>query len=117
LDLFDHSFFRIAFIEACTMDPQQKLLLEVGYDAFYAAGYTKSQLSGFTSAVYVGCGGPVFGLTAVQDSSPTDATGVSSAIFANQALYFLGLGGVSASIGVVCFVGSVSCRMACGDLQ
>ena len=39
---FDHAFFGISPREAVNMDPQQRILLEVAYEAMDASGYMKS---------------------------------------------------------------------------
>jgi aryl carrier-like protein len=41
VEMFDASFFGVSPPEAKTMDPQQRMLLEVSYDAFYSAGEDK----------------------------------------------------------------------------
>ena len=52
--LFDFGFFGIARAEAAHMDPKQRLLLEVGYSAFHAAGLGKPELLGSDTGVFVG---------------------------------------------------------------
>lgn len=52
---FDPSFFGISPLEATTMDPQQRKLLEVVYECFESAGKSLRDLSGSDTACYVGC--------------------------------------------------------------
>jgi acyl transferase domain-containing protein len=52
--LFDHRLFRIAHFEAVFMHPQQRVSLEVCYQALQRAGYNQSSLTGSSTAVYVG---------------------------------------------------------------
>ncbi|KAI0973631.1 polyketide synthase [Xylaria arbuscula] len=52
--LFDHAFFGIGSAEVETMDPSQRKLLEVVYEAFENAGETWDTFSGSTTGVYVG---------------------------------------------------------------
>ena len=52
---FDPSFFGINPLEAASMDPQQRKLLEVTYECFESAGVTLDELSGSQTATYVGC--------------------------------------------------------------
>lgn len=52
--LFDHTFFGITASEVLSMDPSQRKLLEVTYDAFDSAGHSMEKVSGSRTAVYVG---------------------------------------------------------------
>ena len=51
---FDPSFFGINPLEAASMDPQQRKLLEVVYEALESAGATLKHVSGSQTACYVG---------------------------------------------------------------
>jgi acyl transferase domain-containing protein len=51
---FDPSFFGINPLEAASMDPQQRKLLEVVYESFESAGATLDDLSGSNTACFVG---------------------------------------------------------------
>lgn len=51
---FDHQFFSIPTEQAEAIDPQQRMLLEVTYEAVESAGYTVEALHGSDTAVYVG---------------------------------------------------------------
>ena len=56
LDAFDHRFFGISGREATSMDPQQRLCLQVAYEAMESSGYfgLKSSCSG-SPTTNVGC--------------------------------------------------------------
>ncbi|WEG19168.1 SDR family NAD(P)-dependent oxidoreductase (plasmid) [Alkalihalophilus pseudofirmus] len=54
IDKFDHEFFKIAPLEAQVMDPIQRILLETIYNAFDDAGYTKEELKGTKTGIYIG---------------------------------------------------------------
>src|SRR3989338_5677762 len=54
VDLFDADFFGVAPREALFMDPQQGLLLELGWKAFEDTGYAISSLQGSNTGVFVG---------------------------------------------------------------
>ena len=57
LESFRASTFGIADAEASRMDPSQRLLLDVSYDALVDAGYEKEQLRGKRVGVFVGASG------------------------------------------------------------
>lgn len=52
--LFDHSFFGMTALEVETMDPSQRKLLEVAYEAIENAGETWDSISGTRTGVFVG---------------------------------------------------------------
>ncbi|MFD3221892.1 beta-ketoacyl synthase N-terminal-like domain-containing protein, partial [Staphylococcus saprophyticus] len=54
IENFDYEFFNLTLPEAQVMDPQQRILLEVAYEAFYNAGYKKQELLGSNTAIYIG---------------------------------------------------------------
>jgi len=51
---FDHNFFGINGTEALAIDPAQRKLLEVTFEAFESAGETLENLSGSRTGVFVG---------------------------------------------------------------
>ncbi|CAE8587113.1 unnamed protein product, partial [Polarella glacialis] len=56
VDLFDSKFFSLAAHESKNLDPHCRMLLEVGYGALAAMGFTKKSLLMAHGGVYVGCG-------------------------------------------------------------
>jgi acyl transferase domain-containing protein len=69
IDLFDNRCFGISTTEASAMDPQQMCILEVGYEAYMRASYTKQALVAMPAGVFVGCGGNSKGACADAASS------------------------------------------------
>ena len=51
IDLFDAEFFGISPREAASMDPQQRVMLEGGYEALHASGHDKMTLNGSGTGV------------------------------------------------------------------
>jgi len=88
-DKFDAGFFGISPREAARMDPQQRILLEVVYEAIEDAGETLERLSGSKTGVFVGISTNDFNqiLSARDDRDAIDAhnaTGTSASIAANR---------------------------------
>lgn len=54
-DLFDPEFFGISDVEARSIDPQQRQVLEVSYEALAFAGHSKPSLRKSDIGVFVGC--------------------------------------------------------------
>lgn len=54
VDRFDHAFFHIPRAEAVSIDPQQRHLLEVAYEAVESAGITLEDVMGCDTAVFAG---------------------------------------------------------------
>ena len=54
IDRFDAAFFGISPREASRMDPQQRIMLEVAWEAFESAGQTRDGLAGSATGVFVG---------------------------------------------------------------
>ena len=51
---FNAKFFRINPTQAHAMDPQQRMLFEVSYEAIIDAGYNPTELRGTQTGVFVG---------------------------------------------------------------
>lgn len=54
IDKFDNAFFYITPMEAVAMDPQQRMLLEIAYEAVESAGITLDDFAGTDTAVFAG---------------------------------------------------------------
>lgn len=94
--LFDHSFFGITGREVETMDPSQRKVLEVVYEAFENAGETFESIAGSRTGVFVGNFAFDHLLTQSRDwesPRPYAATGVDTCILANRVSYIFNLHG------------------------
>ena len=113
--VFDASFFNITPKEAEAIDPQQKILLEVVYEAMETAGFSLQQYSGKKVAVFVGTMTADYdGLTQKdeQTSSQYCATGTSRAIISNRISYFFNWQGASMTIDTACSSSLVAIHQA-----
>lgn len=94
--LFDHSFFGITPVEAMTMDPAQRKLLEVTYEAFENAGESWDHFSGSNTGVFVGNFNYDHQLMQVRDADhplPYVTTGGGITILSNRINYVFNLHG------------------------
>ena len=117
---FDPQFFDISPREALTMDPQQRLFLEVAWEAFEEAGYPLGKLAKSDTGVFVGSSYNGYyqriepALTA-QDH--TAGIGNQNAIIANRISFFFNLRGPSVLVDTMCSSSLVAVHTACQSLR
>lgn len=120
-EMFDPAFFGIAPVEAVGMDPQQRMLLEVSWEALEDAGIVPATLNGSRTGVYVGmCNGDYAQLGLNRPAEELDAyfaQGASHAVAAGRISYFLGLRGPSLAIDTACSASLVAVHEACQSLR
>ena len=113
--VFDASFFNITPKEAEAIDPQQKMLLEVVYEAMESAGIPIQDFAGKKVSCFIGSMTADFdGLTQKdeQTSSQYCATGTSRAIISNRISYFFDWKGPSMTIDTACSSSLVAIHQA-----
>jgi polyketide synthase 13 len=102
---FDSEFFAVAKTEADNIDPQQRMALELTWEALEHARIPASSLRGEAVGVYVGFTNNDYGFLAISDPTvahPYAITGNSTAIIANRVSYFFDFRGPSMSIDTAC---------------
>ncbi|CAI6241465.1 unnamed protein product [Periconia digitata] len=119
-DRFDHGFFRISPREAMNMDPQQRVLLEVAYQALDSSGYLRNHSR--ESADDVGCFiGASFveylDNTAVHAPTAFTSTGTIRAFLSGKISYQFGWHGPSEVIDTACSSSLVAINRACKAIQ
>lgn len=105
LELFDPLFFGISPIEAKSVDPQMRLLLETTWEAIEDAGLTMDQLNGSNTGVYIGLAGTEYQFRATADVGTIDAytgLGTSHSTIVGRISYWLGLNGPSIPVDTAC---------------
>ncbi|MGZ7442131.1 SDR family NAD(P)-dependent oxidoreductase [Paenibacillus sp. TH7-28] len=121
VDAFDPAFFGISDEEAKYMDPQQRLFLEVVWEAIEDAGYGNRQLSGTKTGVYLGVStndyGHVIASGANGEFSPHAGTGNSFSVAANRVSYLLNLKGPSMAVDTACSSSLMAVHLACQALK
>ncbi|MGD9824694.1 amino acid adenylation domain-containing protein, partial [Desulfobacter sp.] len=120
IDQFDPAFFGISPREARGIDPQQRLIMEVGWETLEDAGELPAQLKGSSTGVFVGISGSDYGRLLFKDPLMLDlysGTGNSTSIAANRLSYFLGLRGPSIAVDTACSSSLVAVDLACQSLN
>src|SRR5690606_17368316 len=87
---FDAEFFGISPREAAWLDPQQRLLMELAWEAMENAQIPPSKLAGSNCAVYVGISGLDYGTRGLDDLAALSSytmTGNTLSIAANRLSY------------------------------
>ncbi|KAI0427216.1 hypothetical protein F5Y09DRAFT_316941 [Xylaria sp. FL1042] len=103
--LFDHAFFGITGREAETLDPSQRKLLEVVYEAFENAGETWASVAGSNTGVFVGNFALDHWVIQARDwdyPKPHSTTGASPSILANRISHVFDLRGPSFTLDTAC---------------
>ncbi|WP_372365140.1 aminotransferase class I/II-fold pyridoxal phosphate-dependent enzyme [Candidatus Uabimicrobium sp. HlEnr_7] len=121
IDEFDPLFFGISPREAEFLDPQQRILLEVAYEAIEDAGIRLEQLQQAVAGVFVGgfCLDNLLQKTnplnrdTIGAMSPTSS---SMTMLSNRLSYIFDLKGPSLSIDTACSSSLVACNYACNSI-
>ncbi|KAL0934059.1 polyketide synthase [Colletotrichum truncatum] len=117
---FDASFFGISPKEAKGMDPSQRLMLEVAYEAFESAGLTLEAVSGSNTCVYAAqwaCDYRDMLARDVQNAPTYTATGTGTTLLSNRLSWFFDLRGPSMTINTACSSSMVAVHEACESLR
>ena len=123
LDAFDAAFFGISPREAATMDPQQRLVLELAWEALEHAALPAGALMGSLTGVFIGIGTSDYCLQRSKFAGlqPIDAyvtTGsVSHSVAAGRLAYWLGLQGPALAVDTACSSSLVAVHLACQSLR
>ncbi|MBA1837794.1 alpha/beta fold hydrolase [Corynebacterium sp. zg912] len=117
---FDHEFFGISPLEAQNMDPQQRIMLEVAWEALEDAGLAPSELRGEPVGVFVGSSNNDYGMLIAADPAeahPYALTGASSAVIPNRISYAYDFRGPSMNVDTACSSSLVSVHHAVRALR
>lgn len=117
---FDAEFFGVSPREAELMDPQQRLALEVSWEALEHAGIPPRSLAGSDTAVLMGVNSDDYGKLIMEDLAGIDAwTGIGTALcgVANRVSHLLDLRGPSVALDAACAASLVAVHQACQLLR
>ncbi|MWV26128.1 SDR family NAD(P)-dependent oxidoreductase [Methylobacterium sp. 2A] len=102
---FDPAVFGISPREAEQMDPQQRMLLELTWEALEDAGLRPSSVAGSNIGVFVGASSLDYGNLRILDAPSGDAyaaTGNTLSIISNRISYIFDLKGPSFTVDTAC---------------
>jgi acyl transferase domain-containing protein/acyl carrier protein len=120
VDEFDAQFFGISPREAARMDPQQRIMLELAWEALEDAGQVPAMLAGSRTGVFVGIGTIDYGRMQVGNlktcSNPYAGTGGALSIAANRISYVFNFRGPSIAVDTACSSSLVAAHLACQSL-
>lgn len=120
LQAFDPAFFGIAPIEAMWMDPQQRKLLEVVYEAFESAGVPLRSISGSKIGCFVGSFTSDFQQMSMKEPDFRHSyaiTGVDPGLLSNRINYVFNLTGPSSTVNTACSSSLYALHEACNSLR
>lgn len=116
LAAFDNRFFGIPGREAKSMDPQQRLCLQVAYEAMESAGYYGLRSDDFDHDVgcYIGCANDdYFDNVASHPASAFSLTGTLRSFISGRVSHHLGWTGPSMVLDTACSASAVAIHTAC----
>jgi acyl transferase domain-containing protein/acyl carrier protein len=121
-DLFDPQFFKISPREAMYMDPQQRVLLEVAWEALEHAHIPAEKLKGTNTGVFIGISAFDYANLVAEylpeaEVDPTVGTGSGHSPASGRLSYFFGFRGPSIAVDTACSSSLVSVQTACESLR
>ncbi len=122
VDKFDAHFFGISPREAISIDPQQRMLLEVSWETIENAGIAPSSLMKSKTGVFVGINASDYAQMQLRDNDTSNLnaysfTGTTFSVAAGRLSYMLGLQGPNLAIDTACSSSLVSVHLACQSLR
>lgn len=120
-DQFDHRFFNKSARESASMDPQQRHLLQVGYQAVEQSGYFQQEKEVGRDAARIGCFvgvclGDHDNNVACHAANAFTATGNLQEFISGKVSHFFGWTGPGLTINTACSSSLVAVHQACQSI-
>lgn len=113
-DTFDHKFFKKSPRESATMDPQQRQILQIAYQAVEQSGYFHNSQSDRNVGCYVGvCACDYENNIACHAPNAFTATGNLKGFIAGKVSHYFGWTGPGVVIDTACSSSAVAVHQAC----
>jgi acyl transferase domain-containing protein len=120
LEEFDPLFFGILPRAAPSIDPQERLLLELTWEALERTGIDPERLKGSDTGVYVGLSWAEYQARLMRDAARIDThalLGTAHSTMIGRLSYWLGLNGPNMPIDTACSSSLVAVHVACQALR
>ncbi|QHP66041.1 amino acid adenylation domain-containing protein (plasmid) [Bradyrhizobium sp. LCT2] len=120
IDKFDAALFGISAREAIGLDPQQRLVAELSWEALERAGQGRDPRTRRRTGVFIGIGNSDYGRMRMAAPTQIDgytATGSASSVAAGRVSYLLGLDGPSVAVDTACSSSLMAVHLACQSLR
>ena len=122
VDQFDPTFFNLAPREAASLDPQQRLVLEVSWEALEYANIVPSSLKGSQTGIFVSTFWDDYSSQRLYASDPhtIDRYSILSnqrAIVSGRLAHFLGVRGPNVLVDTACSASLTAIHFACQSLR
>jgi acyl transferase domain-containing protein/acyl carrier protein len=121
IDVFDAHFFNIAPKEAASMDPQQRILLELSWEALEYAGIDPGSLTGSNTGVFIGVSSIDYSSFSMSgdfnNANSYSLTGACNSVISGRISFIFGLEGPCQTLDTACSSSLVAVDNACRYLQ
>ncbi|CAD6593414.1 MAG: hypothetical protein ASARMPRED_007502 [Alectoria sarmentosa] len=118
IEAFDHGFFKKPPREAISMDPQQRILLQVAYEALESSGYFADSSRPEDVGCYIGACATDYDFNiASHPPSAYSAIGTLRSFLSGKLSHYFGWSGPSLVLDTACSSSAVAIHTACTALR